>query len=305
MMRRRRGRGYSYTDADGRPVTDPATLERITSLVIPPAWTDVWICADERGHLQAAGTDADGRRQYRYHPAWTERAERRKYARVRELAGCTTPLRRRITTDLRGEDPQARATAIAARLIDALGVRLGDERYALEHGTVGALTLEWQHVEIDGARVHLDFPAKSGVRWQAMLRDADLAAALDAVPRGRRVRLTEWRDTEGRHRVSARALTDYLSIASGCAVTPKDLRTLLGSRTAAEVLARSGPLPRAEQDAVILSAVDTVAETLRNTRAVARSSYIDPVVIERFRRGRVAALTRAGVSDRAYADLVR
>lgn len=304
ITRRRRGRGFSYTDPDGRPVTDTATLERISALVIPPAWSDVWICVDERGHLQAAGTDAEGRRQYRYHPAWTERAERRKYARVRELARHTVPLRRCITADLRGDDPRARATAIAARLIDALGVRLGDERYALEHGTVGALTLEQQHVAIAGDRVTLDFPAKSGVQWNASLRDADLAEALSRVPRGRRVRLTEWREGTERRRVGSRALTEYLSVASGCAITPKDLRTLLGSRTAAEVLARSGPVPRADQDTVILAAVDAVADALRNTRAVARSSYIDPLVIERFRRGTVATLTRSGVSDRAYADLV-
>ena len=302
--RRRRGRGFSYADADGRPLRDPETLARIEALVIPPAWTDVWICARDNGHLQAAGTDVDGRRQYRYHPAWTERADRSKYARVRELASCTTGLRRRITADLRGDDPELRATAIAARLIDTIGVRLGDERYAVERGTVGALTLERRHLSIDGDVVRLDFPAKSGVQWLAEVRDRELAAALEHVPAGRGTRLTAWRTDGAEHHLNARTLTRYLATGSGCRITPKDLRTLLGSRTAAEVLARTGPVPRREQDAVILTAVDAVAETLRNTRAVARASYIDPLVIERYRRGRVAELSRAGVSDRAYAALV-
>lgn len=304
FARRRRGRGFSYTDANGRPVRDAEVLARIDALAIPPAWRDVWICAAENGHLQAAGTDADGRRQYRYHEAWTARAERSKYARVRALAQCTTGLRRTITADLRGDDPERRAAAIAARLIDVLGVRLGDERYAAERGTIGALTLERRHVSVDGDRLLLDFPAKSGVQWLAELRDPELADALAHVPRGAATRLTAWRHDGDEHRLSARSLTAYLAAGSGCPITPKDLRTLLGSRTAAEVLARTGAVARREQDAVIRAAVDAVADTLRNTRAVARSSYIDPLVIERYRRGRVATLSRAGVSDRAYAELV-
>lgn len=152
--------------------------------------------------------------------------------------------------------------------------------------------------------MRLDFPAKSGVQWLAEVRDPDLAAALDRVPAGRGTRLTAWRADGAERHLGARALTHYLAVGSGCPITPKDLRTLRGLRTAAEVLARRGPVARREQDAVIRAAVDTVADTLRNTRAVARSSYIDPLVIERYRRGRVAELSRAGVSDRAYAALV-
>lgn len=283
---------------------DAEVLERIAALAIPPAWTDVWICATPNGHVQAVGTDADGRRQYRYHPQWTRRAEQRKYARVRALAQCTTALRRQVTADLRGDDPRARASAIATRLIDALGMRLGDERYAAERGTIGALTLERHHITVDGDRIALDFPAKSGVRWVAELRDADLVQALECVPPGRRRRLTSWSEGRARRQLSSRALTAYLAAGSRCDITPKDLRTLLGSRTAADALARVGPVTRGEQDAVIVGAVDAVAATLRNTRAVARASYIDPLVFERYRQGRVADRSRHGVSDRAYAKLV-
>lgn len=311
IRRLRHGRGFRYVDARGRSVTDTEVRDRIAALAIPPAWTDVWICPDERGHVQAMGVDADGRRQYRYHEEWTRKAGVRKFARVRELAAATGAMRARVTRDLRGDDPQARALAIAARIIDALGVRVGEERYALERGTIGALTLAREHVRIDGDRIQFDFPAKSGVRWEASHEDEDLAAALAAALAARGPdgesgeRVTEWIDEAGIHRVHSAQLTAYLQQATGCAITPKDLRTLLGSRLAAEHLARCGPAAtKKEQERAIREAVVSVAEGLRNTPAVARSSYIDPLVIERFRRGRTAPLSRGRVSDQGLAELL-
>ena len=311
IRRLRHGRGFRYVDDRGRSVTDRAVRERIAALAIPPAWSEVWICADERGHVQAMGLDADGRRQYRYHEEWTRRAGVRKFARVRELAAATPAMRARVTRDLRGDDPQARALAIAARIIDALGVRVGEERYALERGTIGALTLAWEHVGVEADRLRFDFPAKSGVRWEAEHDDADLAAALRAARAEREpideqgARLTEWVDASGVHRVHSAQLTAYLQQATGCTITPKDLRTLLGSRLAAEHLARCGPTTtKKEQERAIREAVVAVSEGLRNTPAVARSSYIDPLVIERYRRGRTAALSRGRVSDAALVELL-
>lgn len=311
IIRRRHGRGFAYRDARGRPITDDAILDRIASLAIPPAWDDVWICADERGHLQAAGLDADGRRQYRYHEAWTERAGRQKFARVRELANSTQPLRARITRDLAADDPATRSVAIAARLIDSLGVRVGLERYALERGTIGALTMTAEHVKVRGEVLRFDFPAKSGVQWTDRLEDAALATAVRSALRGlvesddaADRRLTDWHDESGTRHLTPSTLGRYLSTSAGLPTTAKDLRTLIGSRTAAEALARRGPVARKEQDAVIRDAVVTVAERLRNTPAVARASYIDPLVLERYRRGRTARLGRDGLSDAAFAELV-
>lgn len=311
IIRRRHGRGFAYRDARGRPITDDAVRDRIASLTIPPAWEDVWICADERGHLQAAGVDADGRRQYRYHEAWTERAGRQKFARVRELASNTQPLRARITRDLASDDAATRSVAIAARLIDSLGVRVGLERYALERGTIGALTMTAEHVRVRGSVLHFDFPAKSGVQWTDRLEDPALATAVrtalrslvesaDSADR----RLTDWHDESGTRHLAPSTLGRYLSDSAGLPITAKDLRTLIGSRTAAEALARRGPVPRAQQDAAVREAVVTVAERLRNTPAVARSSYIDPLVLERYRRGRTARLGRDGLSDAAFAELL-
>lgn len=314
ISRRRHGRGFGYRDARGRPITDDATRDRIASLAIPPAWEDVWICADDRGHLQAAGLDADGRRQYRYHEAWTERAGRQKFARVRELAAATQPLRARITRDLGADDPATRSLAIAARLIDSLGVRVGLERYALERGTIGALTMTAEHVTLRGSVLRFEFPAKSGVQWTDRLEDAALAAAVrealraaantDSSSGSSPPRLTDWQDDSGTRHLTPSALGRYLSASAGLPITAKDLRTLIGSRTAAEALARRGPVPRAEQDAAIREAVVAVAERLRNTPAVARASYIDPLVLERYRRGRTARLGRDGLSDAAFAELL-
>ena len=312
ITRRRSGTGFSYRDTDGQVVSDAEVRTRIAAIAIPPAWTGVWICPDDRGHVQAMGLDAEGRRQYRYHEAWAARADKRKYARVRELAGCTGLLRARITRDLRSGDPQARALAIAARLVYALGMRVGEERYALERGTIGVLTLGWPHVSMGAQTIRLDFPAKSGVRWEAELEDTDLAAALGSARAqrtgsGARIeRVTEWVDDAGdARRSSSRMLGAYLAEASTCSVTPKDLRTLVGSRTAAEHLARTGPVAGIRaQDRVIREAVVAVAERLRNTPAVARSSYIDPRVLELYRRGQTATVGRAGVSDAALAELL-
>jgi len=287
-------------------VNDIDTRDRISALAIPPAWTDVWICASAHGHVQATGVDADGRTQYRYHARWTTSANRKKFERVRLLTGSMSAVRSRVTRDVRSDDAERRALAIAVRLIDATGMRLGDERYARERGTIGTLTLERRHATVSGDIIRLDFPAKSGVRWIAEIVDRDLAAAIRRAPRGSASRLTSWRDTaSGEHSLRAAALTAYLREASGLSITAKDLRTLLGSRIAAEALALAGHADTArEREGRIREAIIIVSQQLRNTVAVARSSYIDPRVLERYRRGVLAELSRGRVSDAALARLI-
>lgn len=309
IARRRRGAGFSYVDAHGRRLVDREILERIKALAVPPAWQDVWICASENGHVQATGVDADGRTQYRYHPRWSAQADRTKFQRVRALSQQMPALRAHVTRDLRSESAEKRALAIAVRLIDVTGMRLGDERYARERGTIGTLTLEHRHAAITGDCISLDFVAKSGVRWLADVVDSDLVAAIRRAPTGPTSRLTSWRDSEageaGERTVHAASLTAYLRAATGLLVSAKDLRTLLGSRVAAQALAQGGlgATPR-EQEVLIRAAIVTVATQLRNTVAVARSSYVDPRVLERYRRGVLADLSRGRVTDAALARLL-
>lgn len=220
-------------------------------------------------------------------------------------------LRSKVTRDLRSDDAERRALATAVRLIDATGMRLGDERYARERGTIGTLTLERRHTTVSGDTIRLDFPAKSGVQWKAEIVDGDLAAAIRRAPREATSRLVSWhtsatnaRDTS-ENRVHASALTAYLRENTGLPITAKDLRTLLGSRIAAEALARAGLADTArEREKSIRTAIVAVSLELRNTIAVARSSYIDPRVLERYRRGRLAELSRGRVSDAALARLL-
>jgi DNA topoisomerase-1 len=309
LRRRRRGAGFSYVDAGGKPVADRESLERIRALAVPPAWRDVWICASENGHIQATGVDAVGRTQYRYHLRWSERANRTKFQRVRALSLKMPALRAQVTRDLRSDDAEKRALAIAVRLIDSTGMRLGDERYARERGTIGTLTLEHRHAAVSGESIRLDFVAKSGVRWLTDIVDSDLAAVIRRAPTGPTSRLTSWNvsaaDDVHERCVHASSLTAYLRAATGLAVSAKDLRTLLGSRVAAEALARSGLGATArEQEVLIRAAIVTVATQLRNTVAVARSSYVDPRVLECYRRGVLADLSRGRVTDAALARLL-
>lgn len=289
LKRVRRGRGFAYVDADGGAVADPDLRARIEALAIPPAWTDVWICAFPNGHVQATGIDAAGRKQYIYHPTWREQRDRQKFDRALALAESLPSARRRVTIDLRREGlPRERVLAAAFRMLDSAHLRVGSERYALEHGSVGLSTLLGAHVRVEaGERVHLSFPGKSGQEWESTVDDADLAAVVTALKRrGPRARLLAWRDDRGVHPVTAEDVNADIRDRTGGDFTAKDFRTLHGTAHAAIALAKAGPRGSASaQDRVIAAAVRETAALLGNTPAVARASYIDPRVFDLYRDG--------------------
>jgi len=306
LRRVRRGRGVGYLDANGTPVHDEETLARIASLAIPPAWEDVWIAPDPLGHVQATGTDAAGRRQYLYHPAWRTRADRVKHDRALELAAALPAARRGVTRDLRSEGlGRDRVLAVAFRMLDAGTLRVGSERYADENGSYGLSTLLCRHVRVDGDEVALSFPAKSGQRWASRLRDPDLARAMGELARSPRSRLLAWRDEDGRrHPVSAAEINADVRRRTGGDFTAKDFRTLRGTIVAAQHLARLGPVSTATaRRRAVAAAVRAAADELGNTPAVARASYVDPRVLDRYERGETIAL--GGVApERALRDLL-
>lgn len=289
IRRVRRGRGFAYLDADGNAVTDAALRERIDALVIPPAWTDVWICTFPNGHIQATGTDAAGRTQYLYHPQWREQRDRLKFDRALALAESLPAARRGVTIDLRREGlPRERVLAAAFRMLDAAHLRVGSEQYALEHGSVGLSTLLGAHAHVEGGDVvRLDFPSKSGKEWSSEVTDADLAAVVTVLKRrGPRARLLAWRDDRGAHPLRPAEINADIRERTGGDFTAKDFRTLHGTSAAAVALARMGPKRSASaQDRAIAAAVRTTAQLLGNTPAVARSSYIDPRLLDLFRAG--------------------
>jgi DNA topoisomerase IB len=289
--RRRAGRGFSYVDERGRRLRDDATLERIRALAIPPAWTDVWICPEADGHIQATGLDAKGRRQYRYHDDWRDRRDRRKHDRMLDLARALPALRDRLDRDLAaGGLGRDRVLAGAVRLLELGLFRVGGEAYANENGSYGLATLRKGHVRAVGGELRFDYPAKSGQRRVVTIRDPATADLVRALKRRRRggPELLAYKDEAGRW-VDVRSgdINAYLQEALGSDFSAKDFRTWAATVLAAVALAAEDadePGP-AERDRAIVRVVRGVADQLGNTPAVARGSYVDPRVIDRFREG--------------------
>jgi DNA topoisomerase IB len=287
IRRVRRGKGFSYEDDQGRPIEDPPTLERIRGLAIPPAWADVWICAHERGHLQAVGTDGAGRRQYLYHSAWRTRRDVEKFRRVERFAERLPRLRRRVARDLRRSGmPRERALATAIRLLDQGSFRIGSEDYAARNGSFGLATLRRSHVEIQGDVALFDYEAKGGVRRIHAVEDSLVLEPLRWLVNrnGGSRELLAYRE-DGRWRdIRSSDINGYLKTIAGEEYSAKDFRTWHATVQAAIVVAgaaRDGASVRR----TISATVRCVAEHLGNTPAVCRASYIDPRVFDRFREG--------------------
>ncbi|MCJ8504547.1 DNA topoisomerase IB [Kocuria flava] len=290
ITRRGHGRGFAYARADGTKITDREELDRIRALAIPPAWRDVWISPHPNGHIQATGIDDAGRRQYLYHPRWRELKDREKFDRVLDLGDALPRARPVVTRLLRSAGPtEERACAAAFRLVDAAALRVGTEEYAQTNGSYGVTTMLVEHVRTDGDEVHLDFPGKSGHHWSLSLRDADLAAALaPLLERDPQETALAWPDAEGRWvPLTSARLNHFVRERCGPDFTAKDLRTWQGTVTAALALAaRADTRPsHSARKKAVAAAVREVAERLGNTPAIARKSYVDPRVVDRFLDG--------------------
>ncbi|MFY1632640.1 DNA topoisomerase IB [Solwaraspora sp. WMMB335] len=308
--RHRRGRGVRYLDADGRPITDRAELGRLRDLVIPPAWRDVWICPHPAGHIQAVGTDAAGRRQYLYHPQWRVRRDVAKFRHVRQVADRLPRLRRQVAADLRERGLcRERVLAALVSLLDLGMFRIGSDQYAAgDDPTFGVATLRGSHTRVARGCVVFEFPAKGGQAQVRRITDVRVCAVLRALRRRCRgdQRLfcywdgRQWRD------VRSDEINDYLRQASGTDMTAKDFRTWHATVLAATRLA-AHPVPRstAARRRAVAAVMREVAELLGNTATVARTSYVDPRVIELFQRGRVARLDAAEPTRPAAEEAVR
>jgi DNA topoisomerase IB len=285
----RHGKGFRYVDKDGSPLP-PAEVERIKELVIPPAWRDVWICPDPAGHIQAVGTDAAGRRQYRYHDAWRERQDKLKFDHVLEVARKLPRLRRQLKEHLREEGlTRDRVLAVAVSLLDHARLRVGGDEYATgDEATYGAATLQARHVRIGDRVATLCFRAKGGIQHEVQVDDPDVVAALAELRRARRgsSRLLFWRDESGTHDVHAADINDFLRECTGVDATAKDFRTLHATVIAAAELSRGGPArSTTARKRRIAAVMREVAAELGNTPTVARASYVDPRVIDRYAHG--------------------
>ncbi len=292
FRRVRRGRGFVYLDPDGKPLTDESHLARIRKLAIPPAYRDVWICLSPRGHLQATGYDARGRKQYRYHARWRAHRDAQKFDHVLEFGRALPRIRRRVAQDLRKQGlPRERVLATVVRLLDMTLVRVGNEEYARANGSFGLTTLRNRHVSVNGATLHFEFRGKSGIVHRLTVSDPALARIVRRCADIPGQELFQWVDDEGgRHRIDSNDVNEYLREAAGGPFTAKDFRTWYAT---IEALATLRKLPVGNQREVkrqLKKVVSAVAERLGNTPAICRKCYIHPEVLVAYSEGRLAAL---------------
>lgn len=313
--RRRRGKGFTYHDLTGAAITDQVELERIRALVIPPAWREVWICPDPRGHIQAVGIDAAGRRQYRYHDVWRAQRDAAKFDHVLELGAQLPKVREVVAGHLKERGLTAnRVMAAAVRLLDLGCFRIGGEEYASgDEATFGVATLRREHVALVRGAVRFSYPAKGGVQRLLDVRDDDIRNVVRPLLRreSEQAELLAYRNGAGWHDVRSADINAYLREVSGIDISAKDFRTWNGTVLAAVILAvdeleavakparrpangRSGTARRR----AVSSAMREVAEYLGNTPAVAKASYVDPRVVDLFCDGTTiaAVLMELGVA---------
>jgi DNA topoisomerase-1 len=294
--RRRSGRGFRFLDEEGGPIKDPETVERIRALAIPPAWTDVWICADPNGHLQAVGTDDAGRRQYLYHELWRTRRGRQKFERMTRFGLVLPDVRDGCEDDLgRRRFPRECILACAVSLMDLAVLRVGSEIYAEENGSSGLATLRKRDVRVRGATISFDFIAKGGKRQVVEIRSEQLAPLVRRLKgrRGGGAELlafragTAWRD------VRSPDINAYLKAMAGEEFSAKDFRTFHATVLAAVCFARIelASTSVTSRRRAVSAVIREVAGFLGNTPAVCRASYVDPRVIDRFLEGRTIDLT--------------
>jgi DNA topoisomerase-1 len=288
IERRRAGRGFSYRAPDGSVVRDPRVLDRIRSLAIPPAWTDVWISTDPRGHLQATGRDARGRKQHRYHPAFREHRDNAKFDRMITFAGLLPTIRERVDDDL-ARPGLAREKVLAAvvRLLELTLIRVGNEEYARLNKSFGLTTLRDRHAKIEGSTIRFRFTGKSGKPHEVTLRDRRLARVVARCQDLPGQDLLQYVDDDGEVRdVRSEDVNEYLREAAGADVTAKDFRTWAGTVLTYRALRalQPGETDREARKNVV-EAIRQTSEALGNTPAVARRSYVHPAVLQAYLDG--------------------
>ena len=284
----KRGKSFAYVTARNRPVRDKATLHRIRSLVIPPAWTRVWICTNPRGHLQATGRDARGRKQYRYHPKWRQVRDGTKYERMMAFGRALPQIRRRTDADLRRDGlPREKVLAAVIRLLEKTFIRVGNDEYARDNHSFGLTTMRDGHVKVSGSTVRFIFRGKAGVEHALALDDRRLAKIVKQCRDLPGQELFQYEDEHGTVvDIGSGDVNAYLKEITGEEFTSKDFRTWAGTVLAAQLLReceRVDSEARAKKN--VVAAIEQVARQLGNTRAVCRKCYVHPAVIDAYMDG--------------------
>lgn len=294
LSRRRWRDRFHYFDTEGQRIRDAQTLARIAALAIPPAYTQVWICPDPQGHLQATGRDARGRKQYRYHPQWRALRDQHKYDRMLAFAQVLPDLRRQLEQYLaRPGLDREKVMALVVSLLDSTLIRIGNRQYLKENNSYGLTTLRNRHVSVQGSTIRFQFRGKRGVEHNVSLRDRRLARLIKRCLDLPGQTLFQYLDENGqRHAVGSSEVNQFLQQLTGADFTAKDYRTWAGSVLALDLLRPLAWEPESEARRQVAAIVRQVAARLGNTPAVCRRCYIHPAVLDHYQQGRLAALPR-------------
>ena len=297
---------FAYVDAAGAPVTDEATLARIKSLVIPPAWTEVWICAQANGHLQATGRDAKGRKQYRYHPRWRHLRDEVKYERMLNFGKALPAIRRHVDAALKLNGlPREKVLATVVYLLELTMMRIGNEEYARANKSFGLTTLRNRHVQIDGKAVAFRFRGKSGVFHNVKVEDRRLARIIQRTRELPGQELFQYLDEDGEpHSIDSADVNEYLREITGEDYTAKDFRTWSGTVLAALALQEFEKFDsEAQAKKNIVRAIESVAEKLGNTPSICRKCYVHPAIIDAYLEGTVLEALRSRTEKELVEEL--
>jgi DNA topoisomerase-1 len=306
IARRKRGAHFHYVDADGHAVKDADTLARIKSLVIPPAWVDVWICKQPLGHLQATGRDARGRKQYRYHPRWRAQRDESKYERMLSFGKALPAIRRAVDAALKLPGlPREKVLATIVYLLEATMMRIGNEEYARENKSFGLTTLRERHVRLDGGKVQFRFRGKSGVHHEVEVQDRRLANIIRRTLDLPGQELFQYVDDDGApHTVGSADVNEYLQAIAGEDYTAKDFRTWSGTVLAAVALLEYEKFDsEAQAKKNIVQAIESVAKKLGNTPTICRKCYVHPAVLESYLDGTMLKALRRRAQQQLQEDL--
>jgi DNA topoisomerase-1 len=306
ITRKRAGSGYTYYAPDGSKIADRKTRARIKALVIPPAWTDVWICPDPLGHLQATGRDARGRKQYRYHPGYREARDETKYERTIAFGLALPGIRKRVDRDLARQGlPREKVLATVVKLLETTLIRVGSEEYARTNKSFGLTTMRNRHVSVKGAKVEFKFRGKGGIRHNVDVEDRRLARIVARLQELPGQALFNYLDSDGkRHSIGSTDVNDYLREISGQDFTAKDFRTWTGTVLAASALREFERFDsQAQAKRNLVQAIETVAERLGNTPSVCRKCYVHPVVLDSYLEGSLVERLKVQAEEELAAAL--
>lgn len=300
IQRKRSGKGFRYIDPDSKPVRDKETLARIKSLVIPPAWTGVWICPNPKGHLQVTGRDAKGRKQSRYHPRWREVRDETKYERMILFGAALPKIRERVEQDLAMPGlPRPKVLATIVRLMETTLIRVGNEEYARQNKSYGLTTMRNKHVDVDGSTVTFKFQGKSGIKHTIDINDRRLARIIQRCQDIPGYELFQYVDKDGTHHsIDSADVNDYLREISSQEFTAKDFRTWAGTVLACMALREFETFgSETEAKRNVVQAIKSVAARLGNTPSVCRKCYVHPAVLDCYMSGKLLETMKRQVEE--------